>query len=153
MTESPTAGRELQERLRRHQELKQLRQILACVGDVDLLEEGLGSLEQVEQCMRACFRWDAEPTVRVPLESPEGVVDWLRHNLASVVSGGEVLVSLGQVGGAGWVRLRVGEGAQWIERLWRCLAAKELFFASMDRRRVLVVTEEEYFYELYARDV
>ncbi|XXF81066.1 hypothetical protein P2318_15270 [Myxococcaceae bacterium GXIMD 01537] len=113
------------------------------------------SLLPASQRLIVCFRGEVEPSAT--FESSAGgelVVGWIRDRIDWLLAGeGEAFVSFGEYGAAGWVRIRVGVKEEWLGSLWAALEVKELYVLSVDLRRLLAITEEEYVYLAYETGV
>lgn len=146
---------ELQRQLRVHLASQRLPELLARVGGLQFI----GFVDDAERMIASetfadVYRIDAEPFSRLVIHAPqEELGAWLRACVRRAGIQDMCYLKVHEFRDAPWAKVHVSASGDWLFAVWNCLTSHELVILSVTQTTVLVLSEEEYYYEAYLREL
>ena len=146
---------EFQRKLRVHLAVKHLPELLARVDGLQFI----GFVDDAEWMIASStfadvYRINAQPFARLAIDTPqEELVGWLRACVRRAGIQDLCYLKVHEFRDAPWAKVHVSASEDWLFAVWNCLTNRELVILSATQTTVLVLSEEEHYYEAHLRQL
>jgi len=108
----------------------------------------------VDIAYQSVLNSDVQPLSRIAVSaSQRDIAVWLHGLVKQAQLQGTCYLKVWDFGFAPWVEVRVNDSGEWLTSLWSHLKNHAFLIVNRERRILLIIDEEEYWYEAYLREL